>query len=1777
MEKHLTLATVLCVAAFAALGTELNPCRPPSDVKVCGCSEGRSSANPNDTCTVCACSADGNTRDCFVYRHVWLDVAPEWVTGESGGSYCPNPPTCLSTVDVAENAFDGAVDTFWEPLYEPAGYRHWVILNLQQAWRIFRLGIANYGDVTHDVMSFVLESSPSGSVWEFANSSDAVQAGITTLQTFDVYSHAQFLKLTVDTHSGKGPRIREISLYGTDKPPLFEPCVVIHAGCVLNETAQQTAPPGDQHCYVITDIHERIHNMSSAVPVHRTGNITFHSEFSVECLEDYEISLYWTVRGVGPTTSGHPLDDVTPEGVPQNNLYFSFPPRSLPLGVYMVQDVGHYTIRLTDTVGSWQKISEWRFEVLPKPTPSVAAEGSGETAGGGLESLSGMCTLLPPAGTALINQFCITCQEFVDILGPLETHVSFELNPIAEIATVTFPGEGPPTENEIDLWTFTGWVGFTNLFHLSSGIVILHVRIGSPDGRFIEFDLDPATFLESNFNPFEYSNNSRIIRADVTGLHVKCGNVTVPISGLSQPNDILTRRKNESLEDSMYVFETSAPLGSLSLFGFFVKKNQSALSFSLDFNSTRFPQDVSMFLRKEAPPTPDNYNWTTTLPVPDVGMMSNATHIHCRCDHLTKFSGFVAPNPLNIAEALSVNILENPTGLVLVLTVFGLYLMGVLWSRKQDRRDLSKVGVGILPGHKLNPRKDCQYIITVYTGFKGNAGTTAEVTVVLYSEDDESPPFTLSDSKRIILERGSVDSFLVSTAEPLGDLVYLRVWHNNGGYSPAWFLSQIVVTNREDNRPRFFLCNRWFATDKDDGNVCRLLVKSLPEEMKKFRNLFLAKSSRDANDGHLWFSVVGRPARSPFTRVQRLSCCLTLLYSTMLTNIMFFGRGDDFDPPAPIKFAGMEINPPISLPQIMIGLQSTAIILPVNLLIVFLFRNSGSSPPKKRKKNSKNNVYLYNPLKYFLFKKSHKPHTVAGYDTEIDTPSFWHRSETDAKWIRHNSAAVSYPEPDRRESSTYKIAEDLEEKGKSSMPWWAVYIGWLLVWFASFVAAFFTVLYTLSFGLAKAEAWLVTFLTSFVTDLFLMQPVKLLIVALLFALLVKKPIEDEDPQPTPLQGDEEYLDDNRPVVEHHSRLWSTATGWMRYLGTAKADRYQDTSGNTSGAEHSESPPDESKLTKHRAESLQKRVRRKQIIEVLMFGLFVTVIMVTSYSERSPLAFHVTQNVEGIILNGFSEIQDIPSFWTWVTTGLIPATHAARWYNGWSATETMGLDNMVTHLLGQVQLRQVRLRPGKHCEAPEAMTNVTSRCSVPYSLDLADTQNYTERWNATANATGDVFCIPTSVFTNATESPELYNCLEAKNGGQGPWRYTFASVTDGFPYFGKRGIYPVGGYVTPFGSSELTSLARAAYLQEQEWLDEKTRAVFIELLLYNPHVNLFTVVSMAVEFTNLGAVYKGSEVVTLRLIQRDAILLFVLRGIFALFVLVFALREGKALLSRPIEYLSEFWSWVELLVIALGFSTLGVYFYTQSIIDEVALQRAAGNSAFGGYKRAVGWYQIYTYLLGLLICCATLKFVRILRFNSHVYALSMTMRRSLKPVAQFMFTAGIVIMAFTQTASLVFGVKLSEYKNITSSLQSLLLMMLGSFDFEVLSYGHYVLGPLMFFMYQCMMQFFLLSMFMAILMDVYAEENQTTNTEELNFGAFIKETAAKTIGKVKSPPRYSIQGKRTASKEERGNMLTLMDRAVVELDTYGKPFKMVPKVQKNIKERQLPLWSDENFL
>ncbi|VUZ43321.1 unnamed protein product, partial [Hymenolepis diminuta] len=62
-----------------------------------------------------------------------------------------------------------------------------------------------------------------------------------------------------------------------------------------------------------------------------------------------------------------------------------------------------------------------------------------------------------------------------------------------------------------------------------------------------------------------------------------------------------------------------------------------------------------------------------------------------------------------------------------------------------------------------------------------SAGTTSTVCMQLNGEKGGTPPCTLRDPHRKVLSRGNVDRFLLATPQPLGDLRFLRLWHDNRG------------------------------------------------------------------------------------------------------------------------------------------------------------------------------------------------------------------------------------------------------------------------------------------------------------------------------------------------------------------------------------------------------------------------------------------------------------------------------------------------------------------------------------------------------------------------------------------------------------------------------------------------------------------------------------------------------------------------------------------------------------------------------------------------------------------------------------------------------------------------------------------------------------------------------------------------------------------------------------------------------------------------------------
>ena len=208
----------------------------------------------------------------------------------------------------------------------------------------------------------------------------------------------------------------------------------------------------------------------------------------------------------------------------------------------------------------------------------------------------------------------------------------------------------------------------------------------------------------------------------------------------------------------------------------------------------------------------------------------------------------------------------------------------------------------------------------------------ANVSISIEGEINEKKliPLGSKDESSEIFARGSVDGFVLVTSQSLGTLKEITLEHDNSGNNPSWFVETVVIKDRQTEERWMFSINRWLALEKDDGEI---EVTVGTKSTNSFSDQVRSRFGRKIADSHLWMSVFGKACSSTFTRVQRASCCLSVLFSAMIANAMFYNIGGESD-------GAIQVGPfKISWRQIVIGMQSGIIIAPVNILIVLLFKS----------------------------------------------------------------------------------------------------------------------------------------------------------------------------------------------------------------------------------------------------------------------------------------------------------------------------------------------------------------------------------------------------------------------------------------------------------------------------------------------------------------------------------------------------------------------------------------------------------------------------------------------------------------------------------------------------------------------------------------------------------------------------------------------------------------------------------------------------------------------
>ena len=261
------------------------------------------------------------------------------------------------------------------------------------------------------------------------------------------------------------------------------------------------------------------------------------------------------------------------------------------------------------------------------------------------------------------------------------------------------------------------------------------------------------------------------------------------------------------------------------------------------------------------------------------------------------------------------------------------------------------------------------YDLTVCTGVWRNAGSTASVFITIYGTEGIVEAVNLTKSSppgRKMFGRGSIDRFIFHLENSLGSIVKIDMWHDRTGKNSSWFLDQVRIVDSSTGEKWDFFHHSWLALHKDDGSTKVTLISNDPNRHGPgFKNMFYSVSSVDLADYHLWASVITRPPRNPFTRVQRASCCLAFLYLAMVCNAMFYqvtGISDEVIEIGPLK---------MSLRQVIVGLESALIVAPASILITLLFRRrkAKTSGGNKEENATENSVSkkLKGEVKQWLF------------------------------------------------------------------------------------------------------------------------------------------------------------------------------------------------------------------------------------------------------------------------------------------------------------------------------------------------------------------------------------------------------------------------------------------------------------------------------------------------------------------------------------------------------------------------------------------------------------------------------------------------------------------------------------------------------------------------------------------------------------------------------------------------------------------------------------------
>ncbi|XP_061191553.1 uncharacterized protein LOC133199700 [Saccostrea echinata] len=972
-----------------------------------------------------------------------------------------------------------------------------------------------------------------------------------------------------------------------------------------------------------------------------------------------------------------------------------------------------------------------------------------------------------------------------------------------------------------------------------------------------------------------------------------------------------------------------------------------------------------------------------------IGDESSIETTVCHCPHTSgqqsAFTStfYVQPNLIDRVDFSDFDV-DNAAVYGTLIVMLCLYIILVIILRKQDYKDALKWAPQFLCD---NGENDIYfYMITVYTGMRRGAATMSNVNFILSGEDEDSGIRILSGSSHSGFEAGSVRRFIASSRSNFGRLNYLRIWHDNSGpgNTKSWFLNKIVVDDLQTKARYIFHCGRWLSLDRDDGRTERVLPVCTMENLNSFNTRFSEQAQLNLTDSHLLVSTLIRPESSNFSRVQRGSCLFVLMLLTMISHAMYFKE-----------------NAIVSASQVKIGsLDFSLKDLYVSLMVALI-----TTPPIL--------------CASFVFKKTSK--------------SSYHLSRISSR--KRSTTSEKYTSTDTDVPINVDLTSTFDTE-VTLFPKWVLYFAWFLLFASAAVSSFFLLLYSIQWGKEKSTRWLIKFILSFLESIFIVDPGKIILMALMVALFLKN-------------KETQY---KLNVDVHHLRRLAKVF-YSNYSGSLNVMRRQIL------GKHEPALPHDVENFKNRR---QQEVRARGVfIELLTYGVFAFIMFSISYIHKDQRSFLLKQNVHNILVkdpvsyNKFANVNKTIDYFNWLNNTVVPHLYPSRDWSNNSFPSAPWVGDLVNIRVGTAKLRQVRVT-----EEPciSYIFHIVRPCIREYQDKNIETRNFYPYWR---------------LQKSLSRTPQSLRRA---------WKYS--SEDEGIDVPGEIHMYKPGGYVIMLPRSLTEAHDLVHHLVEYRWVDRHTRALFLELNLYNPNINIFTYAMFIAEFIETGGILPWSNIWVFRpneftgALGTYALLCYL---VFLIFLCLGTFRVIKELYQRRLKFLKQIWNLVDMTCIVLSYIGIVVFSIRLDKANEtIPKAKELSNDTFDGFQTVFLWDFAFNCIVGVLTFITTLRILRILGYNRRLTEIVRVITSSARDLIGFGLVFSIIYSAYVIFGFLIYGTSLSEYNTVFKSFGTLTNSLIGKNRLDMMIHVAPEAASFFYFTYTFCVIFTLLTMFSAIL-------------------------------------------------------------------------------------------------